>query len=362
MPPPPTGPIDGATGKALSVYKAAAPSAEAPPARADQISPERAGQARAQIEQLEAKRGEIDCQIAGLRQQKSEMLGRRRLLYAKGPDLEDAAGLAFRAPGLAEIGRRGGRDAGDLVFGASASGCQRAIAEAKGADKRTGRRRMVQRSKRADDLAERSGASVKGAFVANQHRGSECPRPIEDRRLFEPNGLGCAAKKDTCVMPSCDMYEAVKKVLDGAVPDRNAIERKITGARGALRDALQGRSRAGALRGGRSAARRRCMHTAASGAKRGHGTAAARGSPPAGLRRAGFIPRGNRPRARRRIPAILANSGIPDKVLANLPDVLLYESPNKVRLARQFGCAGRSTAKRSRTRSPAPRRVTKTRE
>ena len=62
------------------------------------------------------------------------------------------------------------------------------------------------------------------------------------------------------------------------------------------------------------------------------------------------------------VTAMLANSGIPDKVLANLPDVLLYESPNKVRLARQFDCAGRATAKRSRTGSPAPKRVTKTRE
>ena len=52
----------------------------------------------------------------------------------------------------------------------------------------------------------------------------------------------------------------------------------------------------------------------------------------------------------------------PDKVLVNLPDVLLYESLNKVRLARQFGYAGRAMAKRSRTRSPVPRRVTKTRE
>ena len=62
------------------------------------------------------------------------------------------------------------------------------------------------------------------------------------------------------------------------------------------------------------------------------------------------------------VPAILANSNIPDKVLANLPDVLLYEYPNRVRLARQFGCAGRATAKRNRTRSPAPRHGTTTRE
>ena len=236
--PPPTGPIYDAIGKAPSVYKGAAPSAEAPAAWADQISPERAGQAWAQIERPEARRGEIDGQIAGLRRQKGEMLGRRRLLCARGPGLEDAAGLAFRALGLAGIGRRGGRDAGDLVFDASASGCRRAVAEAKGADKRTGQRRMVQCGKRAGGLVERGGASAKGVFIANQHRVLECPRPIEDKRLFEPSGLDCAAKKDVCVMPSCGLYEAVKKVLDGAVPDRNAIGQKTTGARGALRNAL----------------------------------------------------------------------------------------------------------------------------
>ena len=68
------------------------------------------------------------------------------------------------------------------------------------------------------------------------------------------------------------------------------------------------------------------------------------------------------PEKREKIPATLANSGISDKVLTNLPDVLLYESPNKVRLVRQFGYARRSTAKRSRTRSPALRRVTKMRK
>ena len=236
--PPPTEPIDDAIGKILSVYKGAAPSAGAPPAWADQISPERAEQIQAQIERLEGRRGEIDGQIADLQQQKGEILGHRRLLYAKGPDLEDAVGLAFRALGFAEIGRRGGRDAGDLVFDASTNGYQRAIVEVKGADKRTGQRHMVQCNKWVDDLVERSGASVKGVFVANQHRGSEYPRSIEDRGFFEPNELDYAAKKDVCVIPSCDMYEAVKKVLDGAIPDRNAIERKITETRGVLRDAL----------------------------------------------------------------------------------------------------------------------------
>ena len=74
--------------------------------------------------------------------------------------------------------------------------------------------------------------------------------------------------------------------------------------------------------------------------------------------------KGTPPERREKIPACLpANSGMPDKVPANLPDALLYESPNKARPARRSGCAGRAaTARRSRARSPAPRRVTKARE
>ena len=62
---------------------------------------------------------------------------------------------------------------------------------------------------------------------------------------------------------------------------------------------------------------------------------------------------------REKIPATLANSGTPDRALSNLPDTPLYESSNKAKLARRFGCAGRTAAERSHTRSPAPRRVTK---
>ena len=236
--PPPTEPICDAIGRILSVYRGAPPPAGAPPAWAEQIPFEGPDHVQSRIEQLEGQKAAIDEQIAELNQQKNEIMDHRRLLYAKGPDLEDAVGLAFKALGFAEITRRGGRDAADWIFDASTNGCQRVVVEVKGADKRTKHRHIVQCNKWADDLAGRTGESVKGVLVANQYCTSEYPGSIEDRTFFEANELDYALRKDVCIIPSCDLYEAVKKVLDGAAPDRDETERKITGAKGVLRDVL----------------------------------------------------------------------------------------------------------------------------
>lgn len=59
------------------------------------------------------------------------------------------------------------------------------------------------------------------------------------------------------------------------------------------------------------------------------------------------------PEERKKIPPILANSGIPDKFLANLPDALLYESPGKARAARHVEYHGNAPAKRARAKLPA---------
>ena len=236
--PPPTEPIDRAIERIVSIYKEILPSDEAPPAWAAQIPFEGPDQLQIEIEQIKAQRVEIDGRIAGLVQKKDEITAHRRLLHAKGPDLEDAVGLAFRALGFAEIASRGGRDAADLIFDAATNGYQRVVVEVKGADKRTKHRHIVQCNKWADDLAERSGESIKGVLVANQYCTSEYPGSIEDRIFFELNELDYAHKKDVCIIPSCDLYEAVKKVLNGASTDRNATEQKITGAKGVLRDVL----------------------------------------------------------------------------------------------------------------------------
>ena len=236
--PPPTEPICDAIERILSVYRGTLSPAEAPPAWTEQIPFEGPDHVQSRIEQLERQKAKIDGQIAGLNRQKNEIMNHRRLLYAKGPGLEDAVGLAFKTLGFAEISKCGGRDAADWIFDARTNGYRHAVVEVKGADKRTKHRHIVQCNKWADDLAGRSGESVKGVLVANQYCSSEYPESIEDKIFFEDNELDYARRKDVCIMPSCDLYEAVKKVLDGTAPDRDATEQKITAAKGVLRDVL----------------------------------------------------------------------------------------------------------------------------
>ena len=236
--PPPTKPIQDAIGSILSVYGKTTPRGQLVPEWATKLSLAAADQLGAEIAGLEKKMDSLRDEISARTAQRDDILAHRRLLYAKGPDLEDAVGLAFKALGFAEITRRGGRDAEDWIFDASTNGYQRAVVEVKGADKRTKHRHIVQCNKWADDLAGRTGESVKGVLVANQYCNSEYLGPIEGRIFFEANELDYAHRKDVCIIPSCDLYEAVKEVLDGAAPDRDATERKITGAKGVLRDVL----------------------------------------------------------------------------------------------------------------------------
>ena len=237
--PPPTKPVRDAIGGILSAYGKAAPPGQAAPEWATKLPLAAAERLDAEIEGLEKKMDSLREEISARVEEKDAILAHRRLLFAKGAGLEDAVGEAFKALGFDDIRRRGGPDAEDWIFGASTNGCQHAVVEVKGADKRTKHRHIVQCNKWADDLEGRSGESVKGVLVANQYCSSEYPESIKNRMFFERNELDYADRKDVCIIPSFVLYEAVKKVLDGeAAPDRSATERRITGAKGVLRDAL----------------------------------------------------------------------------------------------------------------------------
>lgn len=237
--PPPTKPAMEAIGSILSAYGKALPRGRPVPEWAAKLPLAAAERLDAEIEGLEKKVGSLRGEISARVEERDAILAHRRLLFAKGPGLEDAVGEAFKTLGFVEIERRGGPDAEDWTFGASTNGCQHAVVEVKGADKRTKHRHIVQCNKWADDLEGRSGESIKGILVANQYCSSEYPKSIDDRAFFEPNELSYADRKDVCIIPSFVLYEAVKKVLDGeAAPDRSATERRITGARGVLRDVL----------------------------------------------------------------------------------------------------------------------------
>ena len=48
----------------------------------------------------------------------------------------------------------------------------------------------------------------------------EYPKSQQERLRFEPNELEYAEAKDICIIPSCALFEAAKRALDGEAPDR----------------------------------------------------------------------------------------------------------------------------------------------
>ena len=62
----------------------------------------------------------------------------------------------------------------------------------------------------------------------------EYPKSEQERLRFEPNELEYAEAKDICIIPSCALFEAAKKVLDGAALDGAEIAARIAGTRGVL--------------------------------------------------------------------------------------------------------------------------------
>ena len=234
LPPPPPESVDDAIGAILSVYGKATLYVEEAPPWAKKLTFAEADQLKAEIEKLEVHAGDIREKIAGLRGRRGEILGHRRLLHAKGPELEAAVASAFRVLGFAEAKQVGGADQADCILDMDTDKYLHGLVEVKGADGRTRERDIVQCGKWVDNKFPIDRKLSKGIFVPNQHRKKEYPESSKERLWFEPNELEYAVTKDVCIIPSCVLFEAVKKAMGGEAPDRAEMVDKIAGARGVL--------------------------------------------------------------------------------------------------------------------------------
>lgn len=231
--PPPSGSAYDGIGRILSAYGKASIHGEAPPPWAEKVSPARANQLQAEIAKLGEQRDQVQGRMDALARERDEVLGHRRLLYLKGAGLEAAVVDAFRLLGL-KAEQAGGADEGDCVLDMGTGGYARGVVEVKGADSRTRQQDIVQCAKWVDVWYAREGKLPKGVFVPNQHRMKEYPKSEQERLRFEPNELEYAKAKDVCIIPSCALFEAAKRVLDGEAPDRTKIAEKIAGTKGVL--------------------------------------------------------------------------------------------------------------------------------
>lgn len=237
--PPPTEPIDDAIGRILSALGKNAPHAEPLPAWAEQLSLGRANEYKEQVAELKENKAKIEGEIDRLVHTTDEILAHRRLLYTKGPELEDAVVQAFKALGFGDIELMGSADEEDAAF-AMGDGTRyaRGVVEAKGSDRGAQMQHILQCKKWANQRVAVDGKASKGILVYNQHRLQPYPESRGARVKFERNQLDQAEMNDICIIPSCALFEAVRRVLDGEEPDRAKIAAKIAASKEVLRDVL----------------------------------------------------------------------------------------------------------------------------
>lgn len=239
--PPPTEPIGDAIGRVLSALGKSAPHAEAPPAWAEQLTLGRAGEYMERASTLkEEDMARIQGEIDGLERQAGEILDHRRLLYSRGRELEDAVVQAFRTLGFDDTVHMAGADEEDAAFGMGGGApYSHGVIEVKGAGRGAQMQDINQCNRWTDQRAEGGGGRPsKGIFVANQHRLEPYPESLEARVYIEPNQEERAKMKDICIIPSCVLFEAVRRVLGGEAPDRAKTEAKIAATKGVLKDVL----------------------------------------------------------------------------------------------------------------------------
>ena len=230
--PPYTEPAGDAIGKILSACRKAPPCGEAPPPWAESLSFAKADTLQEQIAELEARAG--GTQATDLRRRRGDILGHRRLLHAKGPELESAVVNALRTLGFSEAMQLGGPDQADCIIDIYTAGYLHGLVEVEGADGRTGKRHISRCVKWVDKKHGLDGRMSKGIFVPNQHRNAEYPGSIKDRLWFEAKEVEYAEMKNVCIIPSCVLFEAARKAIDKKAPDRAVMEAKIARTRGVL--------------------------------------------------------------------------------------------------------------------------------
>ena len=237
--PPPTEPIDEAIGRILSALGKNAPHAEPLPVWAEQLSLGHANEYKEQTAKLKEDKAKIEGEIDSLARTTGEILAHRRLLYTKGPELEDAVVRAFKALGFGDIEAMGSADEEDAAF-AMGDGTRyaRGVVEAKGSDRGAQMQHILQCKKWANQRVAVDGKASKGILVYNQHRLQPYPESRGARVKFERNQLDQAEMNDICIIPSCALFEAVRRVLDGEEPDRVKIAAKIAASKEVLRDVL----------------------------------------------------------------------------------------------------------------------------
>ena len=208
---------------------------EAPPEWLTEVPLEGLDQILEGIDELNAKKAEVEAQISFQEKKKLEIATHLRLLFTRGTQLEDAVYNAFKLLGFDDIQRVREKAKEDWVFKfVNSTRYEYGILEIKGADSRTTRGQLTQCSKWADEYFEMNNEVSKPIFVVNQHRSEKYPESVDKRKEFDNKELEYAKMKNICILPTFVLFETVNAYLKGVGKSRAYLEKKLAESSGLL--------------------------------------------------------------------------------------------------------------------------------
>lgn len=186
-------------------------------------------------DQLEYQRKILDRNLMNNAKRMSNLKDHYRLLSSKNAQLENAVYNAFKLLGFREIRKMRSNGKEDWVINFKAlKTYQFGVIEVKGSDKRTGLKDLRQCDNWVLDYLDEFTACAKGIFIPNQYRTRPYPGSVNDRFKFEDNEIQFAISRNICILPSCLLFEIVKRSLKTGQNSRKRIEKTIEGAKGVL--------------------------------------------------------------------------------------------------------------------------------
>lgn len=187
---------------------------------------------------------ELDIQITGIKniiaekieemnkliEDKEELDKYLKLLWAFGKPLENAVKDAFYFLGFTEIHEGRSKELEDWVIDIQTSEeYVHGVMEVKGKEKRSSLSDINQCFRWVNEYRVQEGKKVKGIFLPNQFRRTE-PLDSSKRLHFETNEIDFAKDFNICILPTSELFKAVRYVLEENTLSREDIESKMLDA------------------------------------------------------------------------------------------------------------------------------------
>jgi len=161
---------------------------------------------------------------------KNEIERHKKLLWTYSTPLENAVKEAFITLGFPDIRPGRSKELEDWVMDAKHSeDYELYVLEVKGREKRTSMNDLNQTDKWVKQYRVQEGKKVKGIFVSCQYRRTE-GLDSDKRTKYEPNEIEFAQDFGLCILPTSELFKAVKNTLSGKGFLREEIESRILSA------------------------------------------------------------------------------------------------------------------------------------